>query len=159
MKVVNDIELQFNNSLYVIRKTYHLTEHRTDNKFSRAEFLDDQRYREIIKHALIGGLTSFRNQRAVVTVPNFEGKYFSILLELNSQNIVTLISVFHKQFKFWKSFNKCQNRINIFNGYVVPRMTSQEHYKKQFEKVLVQRDLKDEDEYFKNAFKQNIRKI
>jgi hypothetical protein len=41
-----------------------------------------------------------------VTVPNFEGKYFSILLELNTKNVVTLISVFHKKFKFWKSFNK-----------------------------------------------------
>lgn len=153
MKTNKELEVKFNNAVFTIRKTYHIFEHRTENKFSRAEFLDDQRYREIIKHALIGGLTSFRNQRAVVTVPNFEGKYFSILLELNSQNTVTLISVFHKQFKFWKSFNKCQNRINIFNGYVVPKMTSQEHYKKQFEKIAISRDLKDEDDYFKQSMR------
>ena len=153
MKTNKQLELTFNNSKYIIRKTYHLTEHRTENKFSRAEFLDDPRYKEIIRYALINGLNSFRNQRAVVTVPNFEGKFFSILLELNSQNIVTLISVFHKKFKFWKSFNKCQNRINIFNSYVVPKMSSEEHYKKQFEKIIIDRDLKDEDEYFKQAVK------
>lgn len=153
MKTNKELELTFNNSKYIIRKTYHLTEHRTENKFSRAEFLDDPRYKEIIRYALINGLNSFRNQRAVVTVPNFEGKFFSILLELNSQNIVTLISVFHKKFKFWKSFNKCQNRINIFNSYVVPKMSSEEHYKKQFEKIIIDRDLKDEDEYFKQAVK------
>ena len=151
MKTNKELELIFNNSKYIIRKTYHLTEHRTENKFSRAEFLDDIRYKEIIRHALINGLNSFRNQRTVVTVPNFEGKYFSILLELNSQNVVTLISVFHKKFKFWKSFNKCQNRINIFNSYVVPKMTSEEHYKKQFEKIVISRDLQEEDEYFKQA--------
>ena len=153
MKTNKQLELTFNNSKYIIRKTYHLTEHRTENKFSRAEFLDDPRYKEIIRYALINGLNSFRNQRAVVTVPNFEGKFFSILLELNSQNIVTLISVFHKKFKFWKSFNKCQNRINIFNSYVVPKMSSEEHYKKQFEKIIISRDLKAEDEYFKQAVK------
>lgn len=153
MKTNKQLELTFNNSKYIIKKTYHLTEHRTENKFSRAEFLDDPRYKEIIRYALINGLNSFRNQRAVVTVPNFEGKFFSILLELNSQNIVTLISVFHKKFKFWKSFNKCQNRINIFNSYVVPKMSSEEHYKKQFEKIIIDRDLKDEDEYFKQAVK------
>ena len=153
MKTNKQLELTFNNSKYIIKKTYHLTEHRTENKFSRAEFLDDPRYKEIIRYALINGLNSFRNQRAVVTVPNFEGKFFSILLELNSKNIVTLISVFHKKFKFWKSFNKCQNRINIFNSYVVPKMSSEEHYKKQFEKIIIDRDLKDEDEYFKQAVK------
>ena len=153
MKTNKQLELTFNNSKYIIRKTYHLTEHRTENKFSRAEFLDDPRYKEIVRYALINGLNSFRNKRTVVTVPNFEGKFFSILLELNSQNIVTLISVFHKKFKFWKSFNKCQNRINIFNSYVVPKMSSEEHYKKQFEKIIIDRDLKDEDEYFKQAVK------
>ena len=153
MKTNKQLELTFNNSKYIIKKTYHLTEHRTENKFSRAEFLDDPRYKEIIRYALINGLNSFRNQRAVVTVPNFEGKFFSILLELNSKNIVTLISVFHKKFKFWKSFNKCQNRINIFNSYIVPKMSSEEHYKKQFEKIIIDRDLKDEDEYFKQAVK------
>ena len=153
MKTNKELELTFNNSKYRIVKTYHLTEHRTENKFSRAEFLDDIRYREIIRYALINGLNSFRNQRAVVTVPNYEGKFFSILLELNSQNVVTLISVFHKKFKFWKSFNKCQNRINIFNSYVVPKMSSEEHYKKQFEKISISRDLKEEDEYFKQAIK------
>jgi hypothetical protein len=159
MKTIKELELTFNNSKYIIKKTYHLTEHRTENKFSRAEFLDDKRYKEIIRYALINGLNSFRDKRTVVTVPNFEGKYFSILLELNTKNVVTLISVFHKKFKFWKSFNKCQNRINIFNSYVVPKMSSEEHYKKQFEKISIDRDLYEEDEYFKNAFKQNIRKI
>lgn len=153
MKTNKELEVKFNNSKYIIRKTYHLTEHRTENKFSRAEFLDDTRYKEIIRYALINGLNSFRDKRTVVTVPNFEGKFFSILLELNSQNIVTLISVFHKKFKFWKSFNKCQNRINIFNSYVVPKMSSEEHYKKQFEKIIIDRDLKAEDEYFKQAVK------
>ena len=153
MKTNKQLELTFNNSKYIIRKTYHLTEHRTENKFSRAEFLDDPRYKEIVRYALINGLNSFRNKRTVVTVPNFEGKFFSILLELNSQNIVTLISVFHKKYRFWKSFNKCQNRINIFNSYVVPKMSSEEHYKKQFEKIIIDRDLKDEDEYFKQAVK------
>ena len=153
MKTNKQLELTFNNSKYIIRKTYHLTEHRTENKFSRAEFLDDPRYKEIVRYALINGLNSFRNKRTVVTVPNFEGKFFSILLELNSQNIVTLISVFHKKFKFWKSFNKCQNRINIFNSYVVPKMSSEEHYKKQFEKILISRELQEEDEYFKQAVK------
>jgi hypothetical protein len=38
-------------------------------------------------------------------------------------------------------------------------MSSEEHYKKQFEKISIDRDLDEEDEYFKNAFKQNIRKI
>ena len=153
MKTNKELELTFNKSKYIIKKTYHLIEHRTQNKFSRAEFLDDKRYKDIIKYALINGLNSFRNKRAVVTVPNFEGKYFSILLELDSKNVVTLISVFHKQFKFWKSFNKCQNRINIFNSYVVPKMTSEEHYKKQFEKIAIDRDLKDEDEYFRQSIK------
>ena len=153
MKTNKELEVKFNNSKYIIRKTYHLTEHRTENKFSRAEFLDDIRYKEIIRYALINGLNSFRNQRVVVTVPNFEGKYFSILLELNSKNIVTLISAFHKKYRFWKSFNKCQNRINIFNSYVVPKMSSEEHYKKQFEKIIISRDLKAEDEYFKQAVK------
>ena len=159
MKTNKELELTFNNSKYTIVKTYHLTEHRTENKFSRAEFLDDTRYKEIIRYALINGLNSFRNQRVVVTVPNFEGKYFSILLELNSKNIVTLISAFHKKYRFWKSFNKCQNRINIFNSYVVPKMSSEEHYKKQFEKIIISRDLIEEDMYFKNMLKRNIRKI
>ena len=153
MKTNKQLELTFNNSKYIIRKTYHLTEHRTENKFSRAEFLDDPRYKEIVRYALINGLNSFRNKRTVVTVPNFEGKFFSILLELNSQNIVTLISIFHKKYRFWKSVNKCQNRINIFNSYVVPKMSSEEHYKKQFEKILISRELQEEDEYFKQAVK------
>lgn len=159
MKLNKELQLKFNNDVYTIRKTFHIFEHRTEHKFSRAEFLDDQRYTEIIRYALINGLTSFRNKRTVVTVKNFEGTYFSILCFLDDKNTITLISVFHKKFKFWKSFNRVQNRINIFNDYIVPKMTSTEHYKKQFEKVLVQRDLIQEDEYFKNAFKQNIRKI
>lgn len=159
MKTTKELELQFNGSKYNIKKTFHIYEHRTENKFSRGEFLDDQRYVDIIRYALINGLTSFRNKRAVVTVKNFEGTYFSILCFLDYKNTITIISVFHKKFKFWKSFNRVQNRINIFKDYVVPKMTSKEHYKKQFEKVLVQRDLEQEDEYFKNTVKQNIRKI
>lgn len=153
-----ELTLIFDSQEWKIRKTFHLYEHRTDNKFSRGEFIDDQRYVDIMKYALINGLTSFRGKRTAVTVRNFEGTYFSILCHLDYNNVITLISVFHKKYKFWKSFNRCQNRINIFRGYVVPKMTSKEHYKKQFEKVLVQRDLEDEDEYFKNAVKQNIRK-
>ena len=159
MKVNKEMSIDFDKQTFIVRKTFHLYEHRTDNKFSRAEFLDDKRYLEIMKYALREGLTSFRNKRCVVTVRNFEGTYFSILCHLGWDNVIILISVFHKKYKFWKSFNRCQNRINIFRGYVVPKMSSKEHYKKQFEKVLVQRDLEDEDEYFKNAFRQNIRKI
>lgn len=139
--------------MYTIEKTFHIYEHRTENKFSRAEFLDDQRYIDIMRHALINGLNSFRNKRAVVTVKNFGGTYFSILCFLDDKNTITIISVFHKKFKFWKSFNRVQNRINIFKDYIVPKMTSKEHYKKQFEKVLVQRDLEHEDEYFKQSMK------
>lgn len=159
MKTNKELEVKFNNEVFTIRKTYHIFEHRTENKFSRAEFLDDQRYTDIVRYALIGGLKSFRNKRAVITVKNFEDKFFSILCTLDSRNNITLISVFHRKYKFWKSFNRVQNRINIFKDYVVPKMSSTEHNKKKFEKVLVDRDLYKEDEYFKNAFKENIRKI
>lgn len=153
MKINKELQLKFNNDIYTIRKTFHIFEHRTENKFSRAEFLDDQRYTEIIRHALINGLNSFRNKRVVVTVKNFEDTYFSILCFLDDKNTIALISVFHKKFKFWKSFNRVQNRINIFSGYIVPKMTSTEHNKKKFEKVLVQRDLIQEDEYFRQSMK------
>lgn len=153
MKLNKELQIKFNNDMYTIKKTFHIFEHRTENKFSRAEFLDDQRYTEIIRHALINGLTSFRGKRCVITVPNFEGTYFSILCFLDNKNTITLISVFHKKYKFWKSFNRVQNRINIFRGYIVPRMTSTEHNKKKFEKILVDRDLEQEDDYFKQSMK------
>ena len=38
MKTNKQLELTFNNSKYIIKKTYHLTEHRTENKFWQNTF-------------------------------------------------------------------------------------------------------------------------
>jgi hypothetical protein len=139
-----------------IKRTRHLYEKRKETqKYSRDEFLDKKRYIEIFKEAIRNGLTSFRNKGVVVvTIPDYAGKWNSLLCTIdNKKNLITVITVFVERYEWWKTFVKTRNRINILNGYIIPKMTEKEKNHKKFDRATEELvTTKDMDyNYFKNA--------
>ena len=146
-------KIKFDKKEWTIKKTRHLYEKRVStHRFNRGEFLDDTRYKEIFRLALINGLSSFRNKGlVVVTVPNFNNSYYCILCELDECNLITVISVWVEKNSWWKPFIKVRNRINILRGYFVKRMNKSEIMNKEFDKVSNEIELTGEDSDFKYA--------
>lgn len=145
-----EIDFRFHNDRFKIKKTKHLMENRKSSMYVRGEFIDNKRFIEIFKRALINGLTSFRNKGpVVVTLPDYNGRYISLLCELNDKNIITVISIFAEKKYFWKTFIKVKNRINILFDYVIPKMSTSERNNKEFEKVVHHIELNNEDADFR----------
>lgn len=145
-----EIDFIFHKETYKIKKTKHLLENRKSSEYVRGEFIDNKRFIEIFKRALINGLTSFRNKGpVVVTLPDYNGRFVSVLCELNPRNKITVISVFVERKYFWKTFIKVKNRINILFDYVIPKMNTKERNNKDFEKVVHNIELNNEDADFR----------
>ena len=127
-----NIKFQWNKENFTIKRTRHLYETRDGSSYQRDAFLDDTRFIKIFKLALQNGLKSFRNkEHTVVTVPSYNGKYYSILCTLNDKNRITVITVLQFK-KFWQTFSRVHNRINLVysmnpeNLYRVPKMNEKE---------------------------------
>ncbi len=127
------LEFFYNKEKYKIKRTNHLYEKRGTSEYQRDAFIDDTRFVKIFKEAIIFGLNSFRDKGAVVVnVPTYNSKYYSILCTLNSQNLITVITVFHTN-KFWKTF------------YKVPRMNEKEKGFKELDSICYK--VKQSNEY------------
>lgn len=159
--------LKFNNQTFTIVKTNHLYDERTTNK-QRDHFISDDIYKQIIRLALINGLTSFREKGTVaITLANSKRKMHScscLLIALNKDNIITVISVVqtYGDKKWQRGFVKVHNRINILPGtYIIPKMSEEELKDKMKEKIFNHstKEAYEEDKLFKKyANKKNITK-
>lgn len=150
------LEFFYNNITYKIKRTNHLYEKRGTSEYQRDAFIDDTRFVKIFKEAIIFGLNSFRDKGAVVVnVPTYNSKYYSILCTLNSQNLITVITVFHTN-KFWKTFYKVPNKINMIykhksEVYKVPRMNEKEKGFKELDSICYKVKQSNEDLTFRNV--------
>ena len=157
------LKLSFHGSQYTIIKSNHLYDERTQSK-QRDQFIDDSRYKQIVKLALINGLNSFRARgKVVVTLANSKKKNYSctsLLLALDEKNNITIITVVQSYgVKKWtRGFITIQNRINIIpEVYILPRLSKEEIDLKQKDKIFNQksRTQLDEDKIFENYTKYN----
>lgn len=144
----------FNKEEFKIIRTNHLYEKRGSSEYQRDAFLDDTRFVKIFKNAIISGLKSFRNSIVVVSVPSYNGKYYSILCELNSLNTITIITVLVTKY-FWKAFSKVHNRINMVYAwkselYKVPKMNEKERGFKDLDTICYKVKQSNEDLTFRN---------
>lgn len=157
------LKLSFSGSEYMIVKSNHLYDERTQSK-QRDQFIDDSRYKQIIKLALINGLNSFRARgEVVVTLANSKKKNYSctsLLLALDEKNNITIITVVQSYgVKKWtRGFITIQNRINIIpEVYILPRLSKDELDSKQKDKIFNHRSREqvNEDKVFENYTKHN----
>ncbi len=157
------LKLSFYGSEYMIVKSNHLYDERTQSK-QRDQFIDDSRYKQIIKLALINGLNSFRARgEVVVTLANSKKKNYSctsLLLALDVKNNITIITVIQSYgIKKWtRGFITVQNRINIIPEiYILPRLSKDELDSKQKDKIFNHRSREqvNEDKVFENYTKHN----
>ena len=157
------LKLSFHGSEYTIIKSNHLYDERTQSK-QRDQFIDDSRYKQIIKLALINGLNSFRARgEVVVTLANSKKKNYSctsLLLALDVKNNITIITVIQSYgIKKWtRGFIAVQNRINIIpEVYILPRLSKNELDLKQKDKIFnhKSREQISEDKIFENYTKHN----
>jgi len=113
----------------VVIKSFHTNEHRYNSKFSRDQFIDSSRYHDIVQYAMWNGLTSFRSKgHAVISFLDYLGRQYSILVELNDKNELSIITVYCTKSKkdVELHFKKVSNRVNLFNSYVMPKMDSKQ---------------------------------
>ena len=159
MKETNrKFKFKYINENWIINKTRHVYESRAYNEYSRDEFIDESRYIEIFKNAIRKGLSSFRNKgQILINVPNYNGTFSSILCELNSKNIITIITVYRcpSKFKWWTTFIKVRNRINIIHEYVIPKFNKEERLSKKYDKLQneIDMEINADMNYFLNAMK------
>lgn len=162
------LKLSFYGSEYTIVKSNHLYDERTQSK-QRDQFIDDSRYKQIIKLALINGLNSFRARgEVVITLANSKKKNYSctsLLLALDVKNNITIITVVQLYgIKKWtRGFIAVQNRINIIpEVYILPRLSKDELDLKQKDRIFNQKseDQYNEDKLFANyAKKHKLKKV
>lgn len=162
------LKLSFSGSEYTIVKSNHLYDERTQSK-QRDQFIDDSRYKQIIKLALINGLNSFRARgEVVITLANSKKKNYSctsLLLALDVKNNITIITVVQSYgIKKWtRGFIAVQNRINIIpEVYILPRLSKDELDLKQKDRIFNQKseDQYNEDKLFANyAKKHKLKKV
>lgn len=157
------LQISFTGSNYIITKSNHLYEERSANK-QRDQFIDDNRYQDIILLALQNGLNSFREQDTVViTIANSKKKNYSctsILIALDKYNNITIITAIqsygHK--KWHRGFIRVQNRINILpDRYILKRLSDKEIDSKHRDKIFNHRSKEqlNEDAIFLNYTKYN----
>ena len=157
------LSILFHNSKYKIIKSNHLFEERKSNK-QRDQFIDDNRYQEIILLALQNGLNSFREQGPVViTVANSKKKNHSctsILIALDQNNNITIITAIqtYGDKKWHRGFIRVNNRINIIQStYILKRLSDSELDSKQKDKIFNHKTKEQyaEDKLFENYAKYN----
>lgn len=136
-----------------VKKSFHLFENREcdPQAYVRDEFLNDERYTEILKCALRNGLTSFRKKRVVVTLPCQNGTFYSVLCILNEKSDITIITTFRQRLNWWKNFIICKERITVLNDYIIPTMTKKEKEDKQMSKIQYNIVKNNEDKHFRNV--------
>ena len=136
-----------------VKKSFHLFENRNcdPQAYIRDEFLDDNRYIEILKCALRNGLTSFRKKRVVVTLPCQNGTFYSVLCILDDRNNITVITTFRQRLNWWKNFITCKHRITVLNDYIIPSMSKKEIQDKQMTKIQHNIIVNNEDKQFRNV--------
>ena len=158
-----ELKLSFTGSNYIIIKSNHLYEERSGNK-QRDQFIDDNRYQEIIIIALQNGLNSFREQGPVViTIANSKKKNHSctsLLIALDKYNNITIITAIQSygDRKWYRGFIKVKNRINVIpDRYILKRLSDKEIDFKHKDKIFNHRSKEqvNEDAIFINYTKHN----
>lgn len=145
--------------IYNIIKSDHTHDNRKTYQYSRDEFIDDKRYIEIVKLALINGLSSFRDKgQVVISFLDFTGKPFAILLDL-TDNDIFIISVYagNRRYPWSINFIKVKNRINLYTQYTLSKMTSKERELKK--KQMIFSDIDKEIAREKKLFSTEMRKL
>jgi hypothetical protein len=157
MNTIRKFDFEYHGQTWRVQRARHLYEPRNGSEFSRDEFINKNRYIEVMKSALRNGLCSFREKgEVVITIPTTEGKYYSFLVALDEDNKIFVISVYkaHKN-TWWKTYITCKNRINcVYKEYIIPRMNKEEKRDKQMDKVFneVERTERVDARYMMNAF-------
>ena len=114
------------NSIPVYKST-HTNVSRTQDIYVRDIFIDDKRYKAILKHAIKNGLSSFRNKgRVAISFSDSWKLYSSVLVELLDDKLIIVTVFTSKKFRFWTFFIKVPNRINLWKIYTMPRMSREE---------------------------------
>ena len=128
------MQVYFDKQIFNIILKRHIFENRKGTSFARGEKLNESRYKEIFKYALINGLRSLRNLAVVIKVQSITGTYFSILCKL-IDNQIHVISVYIKNNCNFKAFIKVNER--IFINYKLPIMSNDELEKAYIKKMKV----------------------
>ena len=134
--------IQCDNKTYSIETARHLFENREmikgTSKYHRGQHIDESRYRQILTKALFNGLTSFRNKGpTVITFLSDKERPFGVLVDLNNENRIFVITVFRgpKTMDLSRCFIKISNRINISQSYTMKTMTEDELKKSRIKQI------------------------
>jgi len=110
------IQFFFDKKEYFIKKTKHLYENRGESSVERQRFISDRILKDVLIYSFSRGLTSFRD-KGTITITYFNTKRLqtTLLVELNSENIITFITLYGegKVKKFRDHFVKVKNRIYL----------------------------------------------
>jgi hypothetical protein len=159
------IDFKHNNNTYKVYKSDHTNDKRGPSNFTRDQFIDEKRYKEIIKQSLKHGLTSFNDKGC--TVVSFFDNYktsYAVLLKIVNHNSIYIISVYRvrreKGSEYKSFFIKEHNRINLWNYYTMDRMNKEELKTKKniSNKEKINKECLKEDKIFKNVMK-DVKKI
>jgi hypothetical protein len=130
----------------------HIIENRNTSKLSRIEYINDSNIKYIIKEAFKEGLTSFRNKGLFVISIKLENSknYYNFLCNLKDNELVFITCVVNQ--KFWKSFKRVPNRINLLKTFL-PRLNDVQKTKLKKERIMnkLEKELINEDKLFLNA--------
>ena len=128
---------------YHILKASHLFENRETTKGTakhhRGLHIDDKRYKQLLTKALYSGLMEFREKGvAVVTFYDTNNRPFGVLIDLNDENRIFVITVFRGPagMPLNKCFIKVQNRINIMRTYTMEPLKKEDISKSKNDKIM-----------------------
>lgn len=141
--------------MYVLpnfKLSQHIIDNRNTSKLSRIEYINDNNLKYIVKEAFKEGLTSFRNKGMFVISIKLENtnKYYNFLCSLKENDLVFITCIIKD--KFWKTFKKVPNRINLLKCYL-PRLNDIQKTKLKKERIMnkLEKELINEDKLFLKA--------
>ena len=126
-KAIYLFDLDIGSRIHKVLKSKHAFERRGNATHVRDEFLNPERYKTIIEHAFMHGLSSFRNKGAVaISFMDYKETTYSVLTKI-SDDAVFIITVYTGRGKGPLTyFIKERNRVNLWNHYTLPRMSNAE---------------------------------
>lgn len=148
-------DFTFDGEQYTVEKGVHIYENRyADDKVHRDAFMNTERYKEVIGLAMKNGLRSFVGKQVVISFYDYRGRPFSLLVILNENNLIFVISVYQGRVSkpMYTNFVKVTNRINLLD-YVLPYMPPEAVKQAIKEKRAfdIEKECREEDDVFLRA--------
>jgi len=119
---------------YNVFKADHLFDSRDNKKYTRDNFITDEMYLKILKVSLQEGLTSFRGSTVVIRFNDSRGGSWGLLVALEEDRSIHIITAYRRSAtKWYRSFHKNKNEINLWQKYTLPSLSEKDKLDKKSE--------------------------